>query len=433
MLKEFIIMSAATLTRSRMLIAVLLLRLLWSMSSSSCFAFGGAVAVSRCVSTVGTTRGKGLGPPRCGGGSCSHAISCPRKASSVYRSTKESTLEDGERDVQVETLWDDKKQDESRIRQSMTIPAPKSTLPLIFAVGTKKTTMYEAWRLVTIVGAILTAVWAPYEVAFLSPINSDFATGRILDTALWTIFAADMYVHCNLDLAIFPNEQQEEERLQKPTVAVDRSGAKITKSYVASRMFWVDLLGVFPFETVALAVTSAVLAGRIGEEEAMLLPLVRLTSLVRLHRMVPWSDRLQNNPRISLIAFTLARNFAVLFLANHFSACVMYFLARLQDFDEHTWLGPAVVDVSQMNGVERYVVALYQSVVTFSTVGYGVSALRCVFLSYSTMETLRNLTLPSSCINRTLRQQMQQNKYGVWYSCSPTLSCNPGCLVPLPC
>jgi hypothetical protein len=46
----------------------------------------------------------------------------------------------------------------------------------------------------------------------------------------------------------------------------------------------------------------------------------------------------------------------------------MFFLARLNDFDENTWLGPLVFE---MNGVERYVVSLYWSVVTFATVGYG--------------------------------------------------------------
>jgi hypothetical protein len=87
--------------------------------------------------------------------------------------------------------------------------------------------------------------------------------------------------------------------------------------------------------------------------------------------MVPLSDMLQYNSRISLIWFTLARNFAVLLTVNHISACAMYFLARSKDFDhEATWLGPVV---SSMNGFERYVVSLYQSVVTFSTVGYGVS------------------------------------------------------------
>ena len=46
----------------------------------------------------------------------------------------------------------------------------------------------------------------------------------------------------------------------------------------------------------------------------------------------------------------------------------MYFLARLRDFDETTWLGPIV---ENMSGFDRYVTSLYWSIVTFATVGYG--------------------------------------------------------------
>jgi Ion transport protein len=272
-------------------------------------------------------------------------------------STKESTSQEGEQDVQVRLV------DES-IRQSMiAMPAPKAP-PLIFA-GTKR---YQTWRLVTLVGAILTAIWVPYEVAF-SP--TDNSAGQILNAVLWAIFASDMFVNCNL--AISPKELGEEGLTSRQDdIIPDRS--EIIKTFVTSRMFWVDLVGVFPFEAVALAAGTTALGGEVGPSQQATLSILRLLSLVRLHRMAPLSDQLQNNPRISLIWFTLTRNFAVLLLVNHLSACVMYFLARSNDFDEHTWLGPVV---SQMNGVERYVVALYQSVVTFSTVGYGVRPLLC--------------------------------------------------------
>jgi hypothetical protein len=329
-------MSATSTSR---MVALLLFLALSSPSNAFC-------VVSNSV--IAGTRGK-LGPRR-------GSISCP----TIVSSTKESTSQEGEQDV-VEKSWDDQ-QDES-IRRSMTaIPATKSP-PLIFA-GTER---YQTWRLITLVGAILTAIWVPYEVAF-SPTNS---AGRILSAGLWAIFVSDMFVNCNL--AIYPKEQEEGLRPRQADNISDRG--KIVKTYVTSRIFWVDLLGVFPFEAVALAGTT-VLGGEVGPSQVATLSIVRLLSLVRLHRMAPLSDRLQNNPRISLIWFTLARNFAVLLLVNHLSACVMYFLARLNDFGENTWLGPVV---SQMSGVERYVVALYQSVVTFSTVGYGVRAL---FSSY---------------------------------------------------
>lgn len=56
-----------------------------------------------------------------------------------------------------------------------------------------------------------------------------------------------------------------------------------------------------------------------------------------------------------------------LFVTN-FAACTMYFLARLENFNDNTWLGPLV---SELNGPERYIISLYWSVVTFTTVGYA--------------------------------------------------------------
>ncbi len=253
------------------------------------------------------------------------------------------------------------------------------------------TRRYENWRWVTVAGALVTAVWVPYEMAFsqASPFRPPFGGGAssVLDSVLWAVFVADIFVNCNLAIpsrgangsdeatgaGMYGQQELEEEEEEeggapsrKGSMIVDRT--EIVRAYVRSRTFWLDLAGVFPFEAVAVA-TSSLLG--LGTGNVAMASLLRLVSLVRLHRMAPLSDRLQNNPRISLIWFTLARNFAVLFGANHLSACVMYFLARLRGFDDHTWLGPVV---SEMSGFQRYVVSLYQAVVTFSTVGYGVRA-----------------------------------------------------------
>ncbi len=265
---------------------------------------------------------------------------------------------------------------------------------------------YQAWRIVTVVGAIFSALWIPYNMAF------EIVGGQVVDKLLWIIFAVDIFVQCNLAVPSLSSSTATEE---EGGLIVDH--AEITKNYFAGRIFWVDLLGVFPFEAAALAVAAAFNGGPMTEASetttTTILSLLRLVSLVRLHRMGPLSDHLQNNPRISLIWFTLARNFAVLLAVNHLSACIMYFLARLKGFGDHTWLGPVVV--SRMNGLERYVVALYQSVVTFSTVGYGVSVNDWIMRSHLLRLIPPNpghyASISYSC-HRTLLQQTQWSKYG---------------------
>lgn len=119
-----------------------------------------------------------------------------------------------------------------------------------------------------------------------------------------------------------------------------------------SLMFWVDLVGVFPFETVAIMLYG----GDFDDDAALLFSLLRFLRFVRLHRMKKLSDILQYDGRVSLLWFTLLRNFAAVFGATHVEACVMYFLARLRNFDETTWIGPLVTDST---GFQRYIMSLY--------------------------------------------------------------------------
>jgi ankyrin repeat protein/CRP-like cAMP-binding protein len=209
---------------------------------------------------------------------------------------------------------------------------------------------YNIWWSITVLGAIFTVFFIPYQIAFQKEkgIFNDGAT--IVYYILMVIFSVDITV--NFNLALYQNKMMVVERKQ------------IAKSYCQG-MFWLDFFAVFPFEYVALAIS-----GEIGERnnKALYLSLYRLLGFLRLHRMAALQDMLQHDSKVSLIWFTLLRNLSVALVVTHFSACAMYFLARLNDFDENTWLGPLVFE---MNGFERYVVSLYWSVVTFATVGYG--------------------------------------------------------------
>ena len=212
------------------------------------------------------------------------------------------------------------------------------------------TRAYKAWWGLTVVGAMVTAFFETYEIAFQKEAGTFNDGAAVLEYILIAIFAVDIMI--NFDLAYYENEVMIFERKQ------------IAKHY-CRRMFWVDFIGIFPFEACVLAA-----AGELGQDtnKALLLSLVRLLRLVRLHRMKPLQEILQYNPRISFITFTLLRNFAVVAIVAHVEACGMYFLARLRSFGDDTWLGPLV---KELNGFERYVVSLYWSVTTFTTVGYG--------------------------------------------------------------
>jgi hypothetical protein len=153
---------------------------------------------------------------------------------------------------------------------------------------------YKIWWIVTVVGAIFTVLFIPYQIAFHQKEAGLFNdSAAIVYFILMVIFFVDITV--NFNLVIYQNKTMVFERKQ------------IAKSYCRG-MFWVDFFGVFPFEYVALAIS-----GELGYDsnKALYLSLYRLLEFLRLHRMAPLQEMLQYNSKVSLIWFTLIRNLAV--------------------------------------------------------------------------------------------------------------------------
>ncbi|KAL7540770.1 hypothetical protein ACHAXR_010362 [Thalassiosira sp. AJA248-18] len=211
---------------------------------------------------------------------------------------------------------------------------------------------YRIWWHLTALGAMLTVFLAPYQIAFeeQAPPATLRDIGSDLEEVLTFLFTIDIII--NFNLARYKNDAIVLERRQ------------IATEYIRG-MFCFDLMGVFPFQRVALYFAR----NDIDSLTFLMLSLSRLFRYARLHHVRRLSHELQNNARVSLLSFTLFRNFAVVVIACHFQACCMYFLARLHDFDNDTWLGPIVYDSETTFG--RYITSLYWSITTFCTVGYG--------------------------------------------------------------
>ncbi|KAL7476990.1 hypothetical protein ACHAW6_002813 [Cyclotella cf. meneghiniana] len=210
---------------------------------------------------------------------------------------------------------------------------------------------YRYWWHLTAMGAILTAFLTPYQIAFEDDPGLVKQLADFLEKALTLIFAIDIVV--NFNLAFYEDETFVFERQQ------------IAREYL-SFMFWVDAVGVIPFGSILHFV-----AERIGasSETILMLSLIQFLRFVRLHRMNKVFAELRNNVCVNLLTFTLLRNFAVVLMACHVQACIMYFLARLQHFSKDTWLGPILYESE--TSFERYVTSFYWSITTFCTVGYG--------------------------------------------------------------
>ena len=210
---------------------------------------------------------------------------------------------------------------------------------------------YKCWWGMTVVAATFTVFLITYQIAFMPGGLKPYADApSIIEYVLVAIFALDILINFNL---AYYDERDE--------IVHDR--ASIARNYLRF-MFWVDLIGVFPFYLVALAA-----AGALGEDTTLTqyLALLKLFKMVRLHRMKQLFDILQYSTRVSLMWLTLLRNFGAALLWTHFAGCIFYFISRQDSFDEETtWIGGSIRGLSAF---ERYCTTLYWSVVTFTTVG----------------------------------------------------------------
>lgn len=207
---------------------------------------------------------------------------------------------------------------------------------------------YKRWWKILVVLAGFGAFFETYEVAFrkagLYPYSD---ASSVIDYILTAVFVFDIAV--NFNLACFDENNK---------LVTNRS--EIARRYL-KKWFWIDLVGVFPFYEVALAIT-----GTFGEDSkfTQCLAILRLLRLIRLHRVA----YVVENMKYSSISFKHSiffRNFLVMAVWMHFSACVFYFIARQYRFDpDNTWIGEA-------NQSNPYITSLYWSTTSFTTVGYG--------------------------------------------------------------
>lgn len=211
---------------------------------------------------------------------------------------------------------------------------------------------YKMFWGLTVLLSYLTAFFTTYQVAFLPAGIVPTDPSDIFEYCFLVIFVTDIVINFNLG---YYDEVDE--------LIIDR---KLIARHYLKFMFWIDLIGIFPFNAIALAC-----AGLIGKDTqtSRYLSILQLFRLIRLHRVRELIHKLQYSSKVSLMWLTLIRNFGYGFLWSHFAACCLFFISRQSGHDEeNTWIGG---DIPNLNVAQQYVTSLYWSVTTFATVGYG--------------------------------------------------------------
>ncbi|KAL0365043.1 UNVERIFIED_CONTAM: Potassium channel AKT2/3 [Sesamum angustifolium] len=119
----------------------------------------------------------------------------------------------------------------------------------------------------------------------------------------------------------------------------------------------------------------------------------------RLRRVKTFFTRIEKDIRFSYFWVRCARLLFVTLLQVHCAACLAYLLAVQYPNEGNTWIGSAIPNFKETSLLIRYISALYWSITTMTTVGYGdIHAVNALEMGFIILYMLFNLGLAAYII-----------------------------------
>ncbi|XP_045801877.1 potassium channel KAT1-like isoform X3 [Trifolium pratense] len=234
---------------------------------------------------------------------------------------------------------------------------------------------YRIWELLLVVLVIYSAWICPFEFAFLTYKEDGLF---ILDNIVNGFFAIDIV------LTFFVAYQDSDSYL------VIDDPKKIATRYI-STWFALDICSTAPLESISLLF--------INHNSELGFKLLNMLRLWRLNRVSSLFARLEKDIRFNYFWVRCTKLFAVTLFAVHCAGCFNYVIADVYPDSRKTWIGAMYPNFKEESLWDRYVTAIYWSIVTLTTTGYGdLHAENTIEMLFDITYMLFNLGLTSYII-----------------------------------
>ncbi|CAA0838553.1 Potassium channel AKT1 [Striga hermonthica] len=204
---------------------------------------------------------------------------------------------------------------------------------------------YRAWQTFLVILVFYTAWVSPFEFGFLRgpkgplPITDNVVNGFFAIDIVLTFFVA---------------------YLEKSTYLLIDSHKMIASRY-AKRGLTFDIISTIPYELVHRILPSNV-------ESYGYFSILRLW---RLRRVSTFFARLEKDRNYNYTFVRVTKFTCVTLFSVHCAACFFYLLADRHKDPKDTWMGLTMDNLHQEPLWDKYFMAMYWSIVTLATVGYG--------------------------------------------------------------